>query len=129
MTQLTLLQIGASYGDVLTTTNNGQGLDSTLRNLQDGLGNNSPITIATNAVNFSRLGGQTFQLDNVALTATATALNNLTAANPSFGGTGAVTVPCGTTAERPFPGAEGMFRINSDTNLSEWYVNGAWHTS
>ena len=82
MTNLTTLLPGASYGDLLTTTNNGQGLTNVLNPLQDGLGNNSPVTIATNAINFNRAGGNTFQLDGIALTATATALNTI--GSPSY---------------------------------------------
>lgn len=71
------LSPSASFGDLLTTTNNGAGLDTTLRPLQDGFGSSSTITIATTAVNFNRTGGKTFQLDGIALTASATTLNNL----------------------------------------------------
>lgn len=77
MTNLTTLLPGASYGDLLTTTNNGQGLSLVLEPLQDGLGNNSIVTISKTAINFNRSGPNTFQLDGVALTATATALNNV----------------------------------------------------
>lgn len=77
MTQLTNLSPAASYGDLLTTTNNGQGLTTTLQNLQDGLGNNSPAQIATNAINFNRTGGRSFQLDGIPLTVSATILNQL----------------------------------------------------
>lgn len=77
MTQLTNLSPAASYGDLLTTTNNGQGLTTTLQNLQDGLGNNSPVQIATNAINFNRSGGRSFQLDGIPLTVSATTLNLL----------------------------------------------------
>jgi hypothetical protein len=66
----------ALYGDVLTTTNNGQGLPLTTPvPLQDGLGNNSPITMSQTVVNITRTGGNQFQLDGVALTASANAIN------------------------------------------------------
>lgn len=76
MTNLTNYTPAASYPDLLTTTNNGQGLTTTLEPVQDGLGNSSPMQIATNAVNFTR-AGNTFQLDGVALTATSAELNSL----------------------------------------------------
>lgn len=76
MTDLTNLDPGYAYPDYLTTTNNGHGLSTTLNPLQDGLGNNSTVTIATNAINFNRTAGNTFQLDGVALTASASAINN-----------------------------------------------------
>ena len=75
MTNLTNQYPNSTYGDLLTTTNNGQGLTTTLEPLQDGLGNNSTVTIATNAINFNRSSGNTFQLDGVALTASAQNLN------------------------------------------------------
>ena len=75
MTNLTTFLPGSTYGDLLTTTNNGQGLSATLNPLQDGKGTNSTVTIATDAINFSRAGGNTFQLDGTALTASVAALN------------------------------------------------------
>ena len=43
----------------------------------------------------------------------------------NFDGTGSITVPQGTTAERP-TGVNGMFRYNSDDNRFEGYLNNAW---
>ncbi len=48
-----------------------------------------------------------------------------TADGVDFDGTGSITVPQGTTAERP-TGVNGMFRYNSDDNRFEGYLNGAW---
>lgn len=80
MTDLTLLQPGSSYGDLLTTTNSGQGLPATTPvPLQDGLGNNSPITMSQTIVNITRTGGNQFQLDGVPFTASATTLNDIPA--------------------------------------------------
>ena len=42
-----------------------------------------------------------------------------------FDGTGSITVPQGTTAQRP-TGVNGMFRYNSDDNRFEGYLNNAW---
>jgi hypothetical protein len=81
MTSLTNVSPAASYGDVLTTTNGGGGLTTTLNALQDGLGNNSTITIATNAINFSTTGGNSFQINGVPLTASAEQLNNFANTN------------------------------------------------
>lgn len=41
-------------------------------------------------------------------------------------GTGAFTVPSGTTAQRPSPPANGMIRYNTTLNAFEKYENGAW---
>lgn len=45
--------------------------------------------------------------------------------NPIIPGTGSMTVPVGTTAERP-GGVNGMVRYNTDTALFEGYINGTW---
>jgi len=41
-------------------------------------------------------------------------------------GTGAITVPSGTTAQRPSPPANGMIRYNTTLNAFEKYENGVW---
>ena len=46
--------------------------------------------------------------------------------NGSFGGTGALKLPSGTTAEEPLVPVNGMIRYNSDTGLFEGYQSGAW---
>lgn len=71
-----------TYKDVLTLTNNYQGLGTGLTAVQDAAGNSSPMQIALEAVNFSRADGNTFQLDGVALTASAADLNNASGENP-----------------------------------------------
>jgi hypothetical protein len=45
--------------------------------------------------------------------------------DPIIPGTGSVTIPYGTTAQRSSP-ANGMIRGNSDSNSFEGYINGAW---
>lgn len=49
------------------------------------------------------------------------------APNPVLPGNQSVTMPVGSTAQRP-AGAEGMFRYNTDTALFEGYVNGSWQS-
>ena len=51
---------------------------------------------------------------------TATIPNNLT-----FSGTGSITLPVGTTAQRPTP-AVGMLRYNSTLSTAEQYAGSAW---
>lgn len=126
MTQLTNLVIGASYGDVLTTTNSGQGLTTNLLPLQDGLGNNSPISIATNQVNFNRSGGSTFQLDGVPLVSLASIINQVCQVNPVLPGTGGVVVPIGTTAQRQ--NVTGAIRFNTFFASMEYYTGTVWKT-
>lgn len=44
----------------------------------------------------------------------------------SFLGTGAITLPVGTTGQRPGSPADGMFRYNSSTKALDAYMNSAW---
>lgn len=61
--------------------------------------------------------------DTITLNAnTASVPNNLT-----FSGTGSITLPSGTTAERPTPAA-GMIRYNSTSGEFEGYNGSAWGT-
>ena len=56
MTCLTGQPPYTTYGDLLTTTNNGQGLpEETLVPVQDGMGNNSPMLMSQNAVQFTKM--------------------------------------------------------------------------
>ena len=48
------------------------------------------------------------------------------APNPILPGTGFVTVPAGTLAQRPGSPAEGMIRYNTDSDQFEGYANGTW---
>lgn len=120
----------SSFGDLLfiqnPTANIGQGLTTTLVNIQDGLGTSSTIQIASNAVNFNRTGGNTFQLDGVALTANVADINAGANPNPVFSGTGSLTLPRGNTAQRPGVPVNGMERYNTDTNVIEAYIGGVW---
>ena len=52
---------------------------------------------------------------------TAVVPNNLI-----FSGTGAITQPSGTTAQRPGSPGEGMLRYNSELDEFEGYANSAW---
>jgi len=46
--------------------------------------------------------------------------------NAIFPGTGAITVPVGSTAQKP-AGSGGQIRYNSDSQVFEGYANGAWN--
>ena len=48
--------------------------------------------------------------------------------NTTINDTGHITLPSGTTAQRPGSPAAGMVRHNSNTNLVEWYTGSAWVT-
>ena len=46
--------------------------------------------------------------------------------NPTFGGTGFMLIPKGTTAQRPVSPADGYMRYNTTTNQFEGYQGGEW---
>ena len=46
--------------------------------------------------------------------------------NTSINDTGFLTLPAGTTAQRPGSPANGMVRFNSTLNLLEGYYDGSW---
>ncbi len=48
--------------------------------------------------------------------------------NPVLGGMGSITIPRGTTAQRPGSPASGMLRYNSTTNEIEFYNGTSWAT-
>jgi hypothetical protein len=48
--------------------------------------------------------------------------------NANFVSTGAITVPVGTTAQRP-TATNGMIRYNTTTSAFEYYANGTWATA
>lgn len=85
MTQLTNQTPEATYGDLLTTTNNGQGLPpSTPVPVQDGLGNNSPITMSQTVVSINNQTA-TLNIGGSQLTATGSQLNKVTSGFLSVG--------------------------------------------
>jgi hypothetical protein len=60
-------------------------------------------------------------------TANTTAVIIDASQNANFTSTGAITVPSGTTAQRPNPAVNGMIRYNTDSGGSlEGYVGGSW---
>lgn len=46
--------------------------------------------------------------------------------NVTLNTTGAITIPAGTTAERPNPAINGMIRYNTDDLQLEAYINDSW---
>lgn len=127
MTVLTGQSPASTYGDLLTCTNNGQGLSVVQSNLQDGLGNNSPILIATTSVNFVRGIGQ-FQIDGTALTSNVVDINSMCQPNPVALGNGAIRIPKGSTAQRPGGPISADFRFNTDINNLEFYTGTIWQS-
>lgn len=75
-TGISTLLPASTYPDFLLINNAGQGLNNTASQVQDGLGNRTNMSISSNYINFDRSVSQ-FQLDGVALTASAATLNNV----------------------------------------------------
>lgn len=156
-----------SYGDQLILGATNAGLPaSTVTPVGDGIGNDSPLELSQDKVNINLTTG-TFNLDGVALTATAAQLNAITDAqyvvlsadaqlanervltgtanqitvtdggaggnvtltitdDAVLPGTGSVTAPIGTTAQRPGTPVAGMVRYNSTVGDFDFYVGAAW---
>ena len=91
----------ATVGGTLGVTGNATFTNDLAVNGNTTLGNASGDTITLNA-------------------ATASVPNNL-----NFSGTGTITVPVGTTGQRPSP-TSGMIRYNTTENSFEGYAAGAW---
>jgi hypothetical protein len=125
MTNLTDLAPGYSFGDVITTTNAGQGLTENLLPIQDGLGNQSPMSLSTDAVNFNRTGANDFQLDGVSLLASAENINDICGDNPNFTGNVPVILP--NIGVEPAP-VNGMIYYNTTNDQLRAAVNGVWVT-
>lgn len=110
---------GTVNGMTLTGTVTGSG-NLTLGGTLGGIGNgqliNSAVTIGSTSVS---------------LGATATSLSGLTSLTVSgvvgSASTGALTIPSGTTAQRPTP-ATGMVRYNSTLGVVEYYSGSAWYS-
>jgi hypothetical protein len=75
-------------------------------------------TVSTDAINLGQL--------TAALTNTTVTGNLTVTGNGSFGGTGFLLIPKGTTAERPVSPVEGQIRYNTTTSQFEGYQGGAW---
>ena len=48
--------------------------------------------------------------------------------NTTINDTGYLTLPNGTTAQRPVTPSNGMIRVNTSTNALEGYILGSWVT-
>ncbi len=130
MTDLTNVPPGRGYPDLLTTTNENQGLSVTLQPVQDGRGISSPMWIATNAVNFTRISGSTFQLDTIPLTANAAVINQLCSLTaPTFFASVPLALPKGDTDQRDIvdPPTDGLIFYNTQTSQLQVYSGGTWN--
>mgnify|MGYP000876569349 FL=1 len=101
-------------------------LANDLAGLEGISGTGIAVRTATDTWTQRSIQGTTNQID-VANTAGAAGNPTISiASNPIIPGTSAMTVPVGTTAQRTGSPSNGMTRYNSDLNVLESYVNGAW---
>ena len=88
---------------------------------------NGIVTLTTGgAVSFATITGTTNQIGVTNGTGVGGNPTVYIADNAVFPGTGAVTVPVGSTAQKP-AGSAGQIRYNSTDQVFEGYVNGAWN--
>jgi len=118
----------SDYGGILNiNTGSIIGLTNVLQQVTDGFNNVTPLYLATGSMNFNRSVG-TVQLDSVAITCAAVDMNSMCLPNPIALGTGSLTPPIGTTAQRPVSPVNGMFRYNTSLSDFEGYFAGTWST-
>jgi hypothetical protein len=126
MTNLTNKALQSVYGDLVTVNNDGQGLVQQLSSVQDGFGNSSPMSLSSDAVNFNRQGGNSFQLDGEALTASADSINEV-CQNNNFNYPGNVLpLQLPVLNADPLNPVDGMIFLNSVRNEVLIRINGAW---
>ena len=85
----------------------------------------APSTSLQAATDTGNVTSNTVQFSNAITSLTATS-NIEVAGFVGSSGTGALTVPSGTTEDRPTPYVAGMIRYNSTTGFMEAYSGGVW---
>lgn len=121
MAILTNLAPQSSFAGLLNTLST-SGLTPALQVIQDGFGNNSILSLSTTALDING----TISFSGVPLLATSTQINDV-CRNATFAAfTSAVTLPSGTTAQRPIITFNGDIRYNTTTNRGEMFANGIW---
>ena len=107
MATLTGKQIANSYKQLLQIGSDNTGITTTLQAVQDGNGNNSPLQLTNSTLNIDG----TLQLNGVALTADASALNAIT---DLTGITGLVAMNSGSALGRTLTAGTGITIGNAD---------------
>lgn len=121
----------------LPVGNGGTGTTTTPTNGQLLIGNGTNYTVAsvgtTTGISIT-VGAGTLTINNTGVTSIAGTANQITmsastgsvtaaiASNPIIPGTADITIPTGTTAQRPGIPTNGMIRYNSDENILEGYT-------
>jgi hypothetical protein len=84
----------------------------------------STINTAYTVGSFAKAADGTNALTLQSVNSNALAIS--TAQNVTLSSTGALTVPSGTTAQRPASPVNGMLRYNTTIPQLELYLNGTW---
>ena len=125
MANLTLLAPQSSFPGLLNLTNASSGLTTALQVIQDGFGNNSPISLSTLSFKINTsMGG--FYIDDQQLFSTPEQIDTVCISASFLDFTSSLNLPVGTTAQRTIIPENGTIRYNSQTHEFEGYKNGAW---
>ena len=124
----TLATVNSNVGTFNNVTINAKGLATAGSNanyLQDPSANGIVVRTSLNTTINRLINGTTNQIsitngDGVSANPTVSIAND-----PIIPGTGAITIPIGTTAQRPVI-SNGQFRFNSDTLIEEIAESGVW---
>lgn len=107
MATLTGRTIANTYKNLLNIDNDNSGVDGTVRTVQDGEGTSTPLQLSNSILNVNG----TFQLNGVAITADASAINNITDLTAITG----IVATSGTNAYgRTLIGGTGVSITNAD---------------
>lgn len=99
--------IANTYKNLLNIDNNNSGVDGTVRTVQDGEGTSTPLQLSNSILNVNG----TLQLNGVAITADASAINNITDLTAI---TGIVATSGGSAFGRTLTGGTGVSITNAD---------------
>lgn len=116
--------LNVTSGNGGAVTSNGGALNVTTGNGGSTTGNSGTLTLNTGTTTsgtvgsiVEKVGGVTYETIQPPGTANSSVV---------FNGSDAVTVPIGTTGQRPSSGVNGMLRYNSTNTAIEAYQNNAW---
>lgn len=125
MSNLTLVSPQSSFPSLLNLTSPSSGLTNVLQVVQDGLGNNSPISLSTLSFKINTtMGG--FYINDQQLLSTPEQIDSICVSASFLDFTSSLELPSGTTVQRPMFPENGSVRYNNQTHQFEGYKNGVW---
>jgi len=115
MANLTLPAPQSSFQGLLNLSELALGLTPVLQVVQDGLGNNSPISLSTLSFKINTsMGG--FYINDQQLFSTPEQIDAICISGSFIDFTTAIEIPVGTTAQRPSFPENGAIRYNNQTH-------------